>query len=282
MNTNNSSLGLFLSISRLDRTSRRRFIDRKTLAGIGALVAGAIVGGIFFATRKKEETKEDGDEKAEPLVSQELALDAPHRDMKAKVLRAIKIKVPACELTRVLSTVVGGKRLADHVEIALRSKGAGSRLGCSFWAPMFKAYNVKHNPVADLQFPGENSEWPTALIEALTDCHSDNACARGHGLAAFKCCLGEMDTLSNAALRGLLSSIFTMDVPSASFVNKLLSAMLSWFARGGRAQLHSELWKASAEVFDAALSDQFEMQGLTAKTFASRCLPSYLRATSIR
>jgi hypothetical protein len=60
--------------------------------GIGALVAGAVVAGIFFATKKKDEAK-DGEEKAEPLLGAEDEEAGPKQVDYAELLRNLTQKV---------------------------------------------------------------------------------------------------------------------------------------------------------------------------------------------
>merc|ERR1740130_9863 len=64
-------------------------------AGIGALVAGVIIGGAMFAMKKKEDSKEDvegGDEKGEPLLTPAAEEEAPATDY-AALLKAMTQRV---------------------------------------------------------------------------------------------------------------------------------------------------------------------------------------------
>jgi len=64
-------------------------------AGIGALVAGVIIGGAMFAMKKKEDSKEDvegSDEKGEPLLTPAAEEEAPATDY-AALLKAMASRV---------------------------------------------------------------------------------------------------------------------------------------------------------------------------------------------
>jgi hypothetical protein len=198
--------------------------------------------------------------------SEDVEIDGSGRDMKAKAMRAIMLKVPPQQLLRVMSMRVAGKGIVDLLEVEIQKKNDKGRIGSSFWTAMFRMFNIKSNPMDGLSFPGETAEWPAALVDALEDCHSDNACARGHGIVAFKCCIGEMGECGDATLWGLLNTIFTIDV-ARSFSNRLLLAVLQWMTKEGRMQKHEMIWKAAMESMDTALTEQFLSQGTSAKTF---------------
>ena len=59
----------------------------------------------------------------------------------------------------------------------------------------------------------------------------NNACTRGHGIAALKCCLDETESMSDGELWGILNTVFTMEVSSTCFIDKVLCHFLHWFSR---------------------------------------------------
>jgi hypothetical protein len=163
---------------------------------------------------------------------------ARQRDVKAQAMRAIKTKISPAELIRVLPMRVDGKSVVDLVCKALEGKHSrATRLGSVFWTPIFRSFSIKANPVAGLQVAGDNGEWSVAMVDALADCSSENACTRGHGLQALRCCLNEQEEMKHGALWGMLNTIFTLDVSSVWFLDKMLLVCLSWFCRCNRLRL---------------------------------------------
>ena len=192
------------------------------------------------------------------------------RDIDAAALRAIKGKINASDLPRVLAMVLDGKKFIDYVKQALLDKpSAANRLGSGVWTNILRKFKIKANPVADMQ-KGVKSEWPESLVDSLADCQSDNHCTRSHGLKSLKTSLREQDDITDGGVWGLLNTIFTMDAGHAAFQSKMLNVVLSWFAKGGRTKKHAQLWKACEGYFDAALSEEFIEQassGTSTKTF---------------
>lgn len=152
-------------------------------------------------------------------------------DISSKALAAVKHKVPKEAIARVLTMVVGGRKLTDYVEEELELKGPNTRLSTLFWSPHLRSFKVYANPLAGQEPPKGKVEWPVAFIDALTDCHSQNACARGHGVLAMKACLDETPVLSDTAVFGLFNTVFELQCSCSTFKDKMLALLLAWISR---------------------------------------------------
>ena len=149
-----------------------------------------------------------------------------------KGLGSVKTKVPESEVARVLATIVDGKKIVDHVTEEYEKRGPNTRLSTKFWTPLLRVYRVHQNPLADAScWSREKVEWPVAFVEALTDCQSENACQRGHGILALKACLDETPNLADNAVCGLFNTVFELQCTAASFKDRMLVTLLAWLCR---------------------------------------------------
>ena len=128
----------------------------------------------------------------------------------SRSLVVIRQKVPKHEFPRVCAMVVDGRTLQDLVDAEFARKGPKARLTATCWTPVLRKYNCQHNPVAHLRWPKAQVSWPLAFVDALTDCHSEGRCQRGHGLAALKAGLDECDSLPQGAVWGFPTVYFRL------------------------------------------------------------------------